>query len=126
MGLNKKSVTFLKKACVSTVHVLSLLTGLPLGQRKLMQEAIDTSFKSDRKKVVQPPLTSAPPEDVQVVHTVASVHTAPLATREGEPPARGNLNVGGGIQASVTTRADEDGGGVHSQHVDIQAGRRLI
>ena len=72
-----------------------------------MQEAIDTSFKSDRKEVVQPPLTSAPPEDVQVVHTVASVHTAPLATREGEPPARGNLNKGGGIQASVTTRADE-------------------
>ena len=112
VGLNKKSVTLLKKECVSTVHVLSLLTGedivslgSPLGQRKLMQEAIDTSFKSDRKEVVQPPLTSASPEDVKVVHTVADVHmvhTAPLATRGG----------------------DEAGGGVHSQHVDIQAVRR--
>ena len=110
VGLNNKSVTLLKKECVSTVHVLSLLTGedivslgLPLGQRKLMQEAIDTSFKSDRKDVVQPPLTSPPPEDVQVVHTVADVHTAPLATRGGERPARGNPNEGGGVQASVTT-----------------------
>ena len=131
VGLNKKSVTLLKKECVSTVHVLSLLTGedivslgSPLGQRKLMQEAIDTSFKSDRKDVVQPPLTSPPPEDVQVVHTVADLHTAPLATRGGEPPARGNPNEGGGVQASVTTRADEAGGGVHSQHIDIQAIRR--
>ena len=57
-----------------------------------MQEAIDTSFKSDRKEVVQPPLTSVSPEDVQVVHTVADVHmvhTAPLATRGGDEPGGG-------------------------------------